>query len=227
MVCIAARVSDISVPAGCSRLVFNDTTYAGWIQGLPIRNDKRIQRYDGSYMPEGYYNVMAVIDLPMLFRDDIEQCADWCFRFWSHYHRGRNRLGSWYLLDYNGQRRYFSKSGRSFNGFLKWAMNNANSHSIKSGCMSVDTSDIQPGDMLVQNLNGGIGHVSVVMDVCRDPKGAKFYILGYSFMPAQQFHIERAGEEYGSGGWFTLDGYYRYLERNINFGPPVIKRFTK
>lgn len=44
-------------------------------------------------------------------------------------------------------------------------------------------------------------------------------------MPAQEFHVEYASEGYGSGGWFSLEGYYRYLKEYIDLGTPVLRRF--
>ena len=85
---------------------------------------------------------------------------------------------------------------------------------------------LKPGDMIVQNRNGGIGHASVILDVCESKKGEKLYLIGYSFMPAQEFHIEKAEEKYGRDGWFTIEGYFRYLSEFLDFGEPVLRRFS-
>ena len=79
--------------------------------------------------------------------------------------------------------------------------------------------------MFIQNERGGIGHVSVVLDVCRTEQGNKLFLVGYSYMPAQEFHIEKAGNQYGRDGWFTLEGYNQYLADNLNYGKPVLRRF--
>ena len=80
--------------------------------------------------------------------------------------------------------------------------------------------------MYVQNIDGGIGHVSVVIDHATDAKGKHAYLIGYSYMPAQQFHIEDAKNQDGLGGWFTAEGYQRYAESVFGtFGVPVLMRF--
>ncbi len=221
----AKTVGEIKAPRGYAREDCRDNKYSSWLRSLPLKEENAIKRHDGSRVPDNYYNVFAVVDMPLLFTGNIEQCADWGFRFWSEYHRDSGMLNRLYLLDYSGNKRYYSKSGMNYNGFLKYSMNYANSHSIKSGCDKVFSSDIRGGDMFVQNKTGGIGHVSIVMDVCGNPAGEKLYLIGYSFMPAQQFHIERADDRYGREGWFTLEGYGKYLEDNLNFGPPVYRRF--
>ncbi|HOP64190.1 MAG TPA: DUF4846 domain-containing protein [Spirochaetota bacterium] len=221
----AKTVGEIKAPRGYSREPLREYPYSSWLRRLPVKGDNIILKHDGKTVSRSYYNIFAVIDMPLLFIGDIEQCADWGFRFWSEYHKERGILDRLYLFDYSGNKRYFSKCGRSFNSFLKYSMNYANSYSIKSGCGEVFPSDIRGGDMLVQNRTGGIGHVSIVMDVCKNSGGEKLYLIGYSFMPAQQFHIERASDRYGKEGWFTLEGYVQYLENNLNFGRPVLRRF--
>lgn len=52
------------------------------------------------------------------------------------------------------------------------------------------------------------------------------YLVGYSFMSAQQFQIEKADEEYGFSGWFTADSYRRYAQEMFGtFGTPKVMRF--
>ena len=221
----ATTVGEIRTPAGYSRVFYNEKSYPSWLRGLSLKKVKTILRCDGRSVPDNYYNVFAVIDMPLLYSQDIEQCADWGMRFWSEYHRDMGMLHKLYLFDYSGNRKYFNASGRGFNGFLKYFMNYSNSHSIKSGCVEIIPGEVRGGDMIVQNRAGGIGHVSIVMDVCSNSRGGKLCLIGYSFMPAQQFHIERADDRYGKEGWFTLEGYEQYLRENLNYGDPVLRRF--
>jgi len=220
------QVSDIPVPPGCARIPLPLSSYPAWLRASRLKADLSILTHDGDTVSSESYRVLAVLDRPLLFRDDLEQCADWCFRLWAEYHREAGRLNKLYLFHYNGRRRYFSKSGKTFRSFLRWAMANANSHSLKNGCSLVDSLDLLPGDMLVQNNSGGVGHVSVVMDACADSTGHRYYLLGYGYMPAQEFHLERASPEYGPQGWFDLQGIYQYLRIHFgSFGRPRAYRF--
>lgn len=219
------RVSDIAPPGGCSRPATAPGSYSEWLRSTPLKPDGTILSHAGDTIGPGFYRVLAVSGLPLLFRDDLEQCADWCFRFWAEHHRESGRLDRLYLFDYSGRKRIFAKSGKTFLSFLRRAMADANSHSLKRGCAAVDPADIMPGDMLVQNRDGGIGHVSIVMDVCRDPSGNRYFLMGYGFMPAQEFHLERADTPSGRDGWFTLTGYLDYLEKHFDFGDPAFRRF--
>ena len=219
------QVKDIPVPTGFTAVECPPESYRHWITRRPLKNGLEILDCTGRKVPPGAYSVYAVLDLPLLFSGDLEQCADYAMRLWAEYHKDRNKLDKLYLFDYNGRRQQFSTSRLSYRKFLHRAFANSNSYSLKQGCAKVDTGGIVPGDMVVQNERGGVGHVSVVLNACRDSSGQKLYLIGFSYMPAQEFHIEKALEGYGTAGWFTLDGYFRYLKDYMDLGTPVLRRF--
>jgi hypothetical protein len=219
------RIKDLAVPDGFKRNSCADTSFSGWIQSLKLKPDKTIREYDGSYVPEGYYNQLAVIDMPLLFKADLEQCADFCMRLWAEYHKSRNSLDRLYLFDYGGNKRLLSKSGKTYMAFLKSAFANTNSFSLKKGCLAVVEDSLRPGDMFIQNGNGGVGHASMIVDMCTSYSGGRrLYLVGFGFMPAQEFHIEGAASAYGVDGWFTFDGAMRYLQETF-YLTPVLRRF--
>ena len=79
--------------------------------------------------------------------------------------------------------------------------------------------------MFVQNKNGGIGHVSIIVDLAKSKTPGKpdLYRVGFSFMPAQEFHIEEAST---NEGWFTREEFENLLESRLgNLGKPVLRRF--
>lgn len=219
------KVKDIPLPKGFASVECAKKSYSAWITDLPLKSAHTVNIFDGRVVPSGRYDVIGVVDMPLLFKQDLEQCADYCFRFWAEYHKDRKILDHLSLFDYNGNKRSFRKSKKSFRGFLKWVMAHANSYSLKKATQDVSPGDIKPGDMIVQNETGGIGHVSVIMNVCESEKGERLYLIGFSFMPAQEFHIERAKSGQGREGWYTLDGYYDFLLEYLDLGTPVLKRF--
>jgi hypothetical protein len=224
----ASKVSSITVPDGFERIATANNSYAEYLRSLPIKTDKKILLWNGNYLPINTYEQIAVVDLPLLFDQDLEQCADFSMRFWAEYLRKINALDKLSLYDFYGNRKPFSKSGKSFRDYLHWHMSYSNSYSLKLGAKKVSLlSELRAGDMFVQNdSEEGIGHVSVVIDEAENSFGQKVYLVGYSYMPAQQFHIEKADQEHGLNGWFTADGYRRYaLEMFGAFGAPVLMRF--
>lgn len=215
----------ISVPEGYTRKVYIKNSFSDWIQSLPMKDNRTVEMYNHDSVHLDYYNIYAVVKMPLLFNTDLEQCADFCMRFWAEYHKVLNKLDKLYLFDYSGNKKRFKDGSRSFRSFLKWAFAYSNSYSLKKGCKKITADELVPGDMIVQNETGGIGHVSMIMDIGESKEGKRLYLIGYSFMPAQEFHIEKAQEGYGIHGWFTLKGYYRYLTDFFNFGEPVLRRF--
>ncbi|HBX52276.1 MAG: hypothetical protein A2275_15360 [Bacteroidetes bacterium RIFOXYA12_FULL_35_11] len=217
--------TEFPVPSGYNRIEYDKETYAAFVQSMPLKKDKTIKAASGKNISNSLYKIWGVVDFPLLFKSDIEQCADYSMRIWAEYHKQNDKLNELYLFDYSGNRVYFKKQKKDYKGFLQHAFAYSNSSSMKRGCKTVSEKELQPGDMFVQNETGGIGHVSVIVDICKNTKGDKLYLVGYSFMPAQEFHIEKAQSGYGIDGWFTLDGYNKYLDENLNFGKAIYKRF--
>lgn len=218
-------VKDIPVPENYTRKQYKIGSFSHWVQKLPLKRNNIIIKHDGSPLNNPNYSVLAVIDKACLFKQDLEQCADYCMRFWADYHLENKKLNEFYLFEYSGKKKHFNFPANEYQKFLKVCFTNSNSYSLKTGCKTVTEENLQPGDMFVQNTKGGIGHVSMILDVCENNKGKKLYLVGYSFMPAQEFHIEQANEEFGNNGWFTLDGYYKYLQEKLPYGEPVLRRF--
>jgi len=223
-------VSDITAPASFSRAPSPIDTYIEYLRSLPIKSNNKIKLWDGRYLPSSTYNTFAVINLPLLFDEDLEQCADFSMRLWAEYLKSINHLDQLSLYDFYGRKKPFLDANKTFREYLRWHMRYSNSYSIKLGAKDVNSLiDLQVGDMYVQNdSEEGIGHVSVIVDEAENSIGLKVYLVGYSFMPAQEFHIEKAGEGYGIGGWFTADGYQRYAEDSFGgFGKVNVKRYEK
>jgi len=219
----AEQVNDLPLPMDYERLEFSEKSFSRWVQNMPLKDDKSIKSYVGQEL-QSFYNVFAVIDLPLLFTSDLEQCADYAMRLWAEYHKSTEKEEDLYLFNYNGSKKMFSSG--DFESFLRQAMASSNSYSLKMGCTIITyEQDLIPGDMLVQNETGGIGHVSVILDICENSAGKRLYLIGYSFMPAQEMHIERALQGMGENGWFTLEGYNKYLDLILPFGTPVFRRF--
>jgi hypothetical protein len=217
----------IPVPPGYQCMVYPHDSFSSWIQNLPLKTGNSIIDYCGHNVESGFYNVFGVIMIPLMFKSDLEQCADFAMRFWAEFHKEKGKLDKLFLFDYSGQKKMFSQSSKTYQNFLKAAFANTNSHSLKKGCIPVAPDDLMPGDFFVQNERGGVGHVSVIMDICHAPDGKRLFLMGYSFMPAQEFHIEKAEDEYGINGWFTLEGYKQYLRDHLDYGEPVLRRFPQ
>lgn len=228
----AESIRNIPVPQGFERVFYPDYTYSGWIQTLPLKTDNSILTYSGKRLPSRVYSRLAVIGLPLLFAEDLEQCADFCMRFWADFHNEAGKLDELYLFSYQGEKELYAASGLVYLDFLRRAFAYSNSHSLKIGSSAFDDPP-RPGDMIVQNDTGGIGHVSMIVDACEDQDGKRLYLIGFSFMPAQEFHIEKSpdtipgADPFGKEGWFSIEGYLDFLDRYYPYGEPVLRRFEE
>ncbi len=221
---IPSKVNEIVLPSETTRIRFEKNSFPDFIQNLPLKLDRTLWTYKKQNIILRY-DTIAVLDLPLLFQSDLEQCADYTMRIWAEYHKQKNRLNQLYLFDYNGNQKFFFKSGLSYSSFLRKTFASSNSYSLKKGGKIISEKDLKPGDLFVQNETGGIGHVSMILDLAENRKGERFFLIGFSFMPAQEMHIERAPEKFGSRGWFTYSGFLSHLKESYPYGNSVLRRF--
>ena len=165
---------------------------------LPVKPEgSLVHTWRGREVLLPFLFVWRVLDLPLYFNEDLEQCADWAFRLWYDYQRETKAGERLWLIDYNGRKKTLgewktSKPGADAKGFLRWSMANANSYSQKKGLFTVPSEkELLPGDLLVQNETGGIGHTSIVFDVAENAEGKRLYLLGFGEPVMRSF--ERRG----------------------------------
>ncbi len=206
-VCTAAEVqtskkslSDIIVPGGYERINLEKGSFAEWMRNLPLKENNEILDYEGRAINSFFYSTYAVIAKNLLFKQDLEQCADFTMRFWHDYHKETGQEEKLWLPNYNGKKVYWKDwkkaKNKDLKSYLKHFMANSNSFSLKKGLNEIKEEEFLPGDIIVQNDSGGIGHVSVVFDICKNKDCKKLYLIGFSFMPAQECHIEKADSDH-------------------------------
>lgn len=220
----APQVKTLPLPkSDYTRFEAQEGSFSAFVQDLPVQKGQYVASVRGRiFCPD----MLAKVNIPLLFPDrDLEQCADWAMRLWADYHRQKQRLSDLYLFNYGGEKQYFKAQQRSFASFLKWAFAYSNSYSLKQGTIPIREDELRPGDLLVQNETGGIGHVSVILDQCQNTEGATRYRVGFSFMPAQEMRILEAPARYGTDGWYTLDGIRAHLKADYFDIPVVLRRF--
>lgn len=231
------RISDIPVPSGFTRTTPSPASFGSWVADLPLKPGNEILLHTGRVLSAHRYRVLAVVDKPLLFDEDLEQCVDFCLRLWGDYHYERGLLDQLYFFSTNGEKVFFS-SWRSlqpassatdvetlYHDFLKAALSWTNPYSITLGAYPLEPEDLRPGDCIIQTTGRALGQTSLVLDQCTDNGGHDLFLMGFGFSPAQELHIEKAPDECGQGGWFSLKGYFRYLETYYgDFGKPRLFR---
>lgn len=248
--CVAASLeSTFAVPDGYQRVAAETHSYASYLRNLQVLPDSaRVLNFKGdpvSFWPDD----VRVLDIAFLFPEDLEQCADMGLRLYSEHMWSQGRADELTFPLQNGQRISWAewKQGRrlqlnetgtrhihkvvaaddsrnSFNEFLRYLFYWTGSAGMKSGLKKVDESELRPGDMIIQNEGGGMGHLSIILDMAQNTSGEKLYLIGNGWTPAQSFFIHKATAGNGDDYWFTIDGYRRHLSR-FSFGPFNFRRF--
>ena len=164
----------IPVPKGYKRVTVGRDSFSEWIRYLPVKKRSlTIYSYKGRKINRGFYSVWRVLDIPLYFRQDLEQCADWGYRLWFEYQRESGHVSSLWLSDYNGRKVFYSfwRKGRkkpNLIHFFRWTCMYANTYSQKRGLYRVTNEKyLVPGDLIVQNEHGRIGHTSIIFDICQ------------------------------------------------------------
>lgn len=165
----------------------------------------------------------AVVDLDVGSRD-LQQCADAIVRLraeWAWSTGCRDEIAfdftsgdrAWWSAWAAGERPRVSgnrvtwgaearpdDSYSSFRRYLDQVFVYAGSASLERELEPVaDVARIEPGDVFVEG--GFPGHAVLVLDVVVDERGHRRFLLGQSYMPAQDFHVLRNPRE-ASSPWF-------------------------
>ena len=200
-----------SPPAGYLRTPAPAGSFAAYLRNLPLKAPGAPVRYfDGAIKrPSGVH--VAVVDLDIGSRD-LQQCADAVIRLraeylWTtgafdrisfHFTNGfradypRWRAGERIRVEGNQVNWYPGGAGSTtyatFRKYLDMVFAYAGTWSLQQELSATDWEELAPGDVLVEG--GSPGHAVIVVDVAVHPEsGEKLYLLGQSYMPAQDIHI--------------------------------------
>ncbi len=180
---------------------------------------------------------------------DLQQCADAWMRLYAEYLWSQKRFdeigfeftsGQFFAWkDYkNGIRTKESKkkvsfydsgvvneSYTAFRDYLNIIFRYAGTISLDRESVSVtDTADIKTGDFIIRP--GSPGHAVVIMGIAANKAGKRLYLLGESFMPAQDIHILKNTARPELSPWYELDvNAPKTVTAKYIFSPTSIKRF--
>ncbi len=253
IIAVSARGEDLTTlypePLGYRRVAVEAGSFAEYVRHLAVLPDTASVRYYDGRQVQQWPGSPRVIDMPFLFRTDVEQCADMALRLVSEYFWETGKADSLAFRLQNGQEiswrewsvgrrlRYDAESDRhvvsqdaadssrtAFEEFLYYLFHWTGSVALKRDLRRIAASELQPGDLIVQNTSGAMGHVSVILDAAVNDDGERLYLIANGWTPAQSMFIRQPQAGEGSDGWFTLAGYERHLQ-GYRFGPFELRRF--
>jgi hypothetical protein len=172
----------------------DSASFAFYLQNLTLKPHGSLVKYfDGSFKTNR--NIYAaVIDMP-ISNKDLQQCADAVMRLRAEYLFNQKQYNSisFRFLGDGKMHSYlaFSNNISSYSNFLKYmdhVFNYANTASLFKQLKTKQFKDVAPGDVFIQKGNP-YGHAVMVVDVCKDSKGNKKFMLAQSYMPAQETQV--------------------------------------
>ncbi len=237
--------SRISPPPGFQRIPVADGSFAASLRHLNLRSpgmNARVRGQDSLCSGE----IVAVIDEPPLPTEQGKGAGGivklWGLYRWTQPRRAEIRFGlengesaAW--RDWRDGLRPRMREGRilfvqvgvpngsasNFLRYLTFVAENAGFVSLKRDLDIVLVDDLAPGDIIAAEASGK-ARTGFILDICRNAKGERLFLIGMGGDSGLDFYIPRPYEPIqGDGAWFTLDGA-RYA---VGMGQPTILRRFK
>lgn len=239
------RVESIATPTGFERPVV--AGFGVYLRSLPLKpKGTAVRLYDGSEKSwqGGAYRV---VDME-IGKSDLQQCADavirlraeylWKekkyadihFNFTNGFRANYNKWAEGYRIRVSGNKAEWYKASepdysyRSFRKYLNIVFSYAGTASLERELVSVDSKDIQVGDIFIQG--GHPGHAMIVVDLCVGKNGKMALMAAQSYMPAQDIHIVANLDSPAVSPWYIFDAstkHFNFPEWSFTAGQ--LKRF--
>jgi hypothetical protein len=221
-------VARIAPPPGFERINAAANSFGEWLRGLPLKPaGTPVLLYNGRLKAnqEAHW---AVVDLDV-GSADLQQCADAVIRLRAEYLFSRERFAQIHFNYTSGARIEYVKWAEGYRptvagkkvAWRKDASVDRSYHCFKdyllnlfsyAGSLSLsrelvarpDLRSMEIGDVFIQG--GSPGHAILICDLAVDPRtGEKVFLIGQSYMPAQEFHLLRNPADRQLSPWYRLD----------------------
>ena len=218
-------IAAIPLPEGFERISADSNSFAEWLRGRPLKEDKTVHLYDGSHK-KNQLAQFAVLDISVGDKN-LQQCADAVMRLRAEYLFDKKRFAEIVFTDNNKTNYAFEPpySRVHFTDYLQQVFGMCGSASLAKQLKPVvHFSDIIPGDVLIRG--GFPGHAEIVMDVASNKKGEKIFMLAQSYMPAQDIHVLLNPEKTATTPWYSInDGDENIITPEYLFAKSALKQW--
>jgi hypothetical protein len=209
----------------------------------PIESEVKLYNGDSKWNNNVY---CSVVDLP-IGKKDLHQCADAIMHLKARYHYERQEYDSigfhfvnGFYCDYrhwkDGYRTSSNKtawvrkaepnnSEETFWRYLETVFMFAGTASLTNELKPIELTELRAGDVFIRG--GSPGHAVVVLDLAIDTlKNEKYFILGQSYMPAQDLQVLKNNKYEDISPWVSLTSVqYIVSTPEWTFEPENLKRF--
>ncbi|MFK7935572.1 MAG: DUF4846 domain-containing protein [Saprospiraceae bacterium] len=234
-------------PSGYERKTFPDDSFATYLRQLPLQPAGHLVHYFNGETKPNYDVYAAVVDLPIGKRD-LHQCADAVMRLRAEYLWKNKRYDDIHFnftngmqVDYSewrkgkrmridGNKTYWVNSRQpsdtytSFWKYLELIFAYAGTASLAKEMQSVALDKLQIGDVFIQG--GFPGHAVIVLDVIEHiSTGKRLFMLGQSYMPAQEIQVLQNPMNASLSPWYELNSNQEIQTPEWTFYRSDLKRF--
>jgi Domain of unknown function (4846) len=215
----------IAPPEGWQRVPVAKGSFAEWLRYLPLQPEgQEVKLFNGALKAnQQAHHAVVQMDVGQA---DLQQCADAVMRLKSEYHFSNRDLEKIHFNFTSGDKVSFedwrkgkrpvingnkvsfvhngkvSDSYANFKAYLIQIFTYAGTASLTKELKIKRVADIQAGDVFIQG--GHPGHAVLVLDVAVNEAGEKRFLIGQSYMPAQEFHILKNDKNSELSPWYTL-----------------------
>ncbi|GAB3510277.1 DUF4846 domain-containing protein [Emticicia fontis] len=240
-------ISRFNAPKGFERKPVQQTSFAYYLQNLPLKTTgSKVRYYDGSIKHKDVYE--AVVDLD-IDNKNLQQCADAIMRLRAEYfyaqkayHNISFNLTNGFSVPYSewmkgnrvivkGNQTYWQKSAtpsntyKDFRNYLNFIFTYAGTLSLEKTLYSKDLKNIAIGDVFI--IGGSPGHAVIVVDVAENPKGEKVFLLAQSYMPAQEIQILKNPNDRHLSPWYSANIIDELRTPEWTFQTPHLRSWEK
>jgi hypothetical protein len=206
-----SKIDTIQTPKGYTRIPIKENSYAQFLRNLELNvEDNTVYLYDGSEKKN--QNAQFAVLKMDIGNKDLQQCADAIMRIRAEYlysikefsriqfnfTNGESvpyiKYAKGYRIQLKGNKIIWSKkekedySYKTFRKYLDLIFTYAGTASLIKELKKVDITDMEIGDIFIQTRSP-YGHAVLVIDIAKNKKNEKIFLLLQSYMPAQSIHV--------------------------------------
>ena len=186
----ATILTRFHTPSGFERTPCAEDSFGAYLRNYPLKpHESPLLMYDGSMKPDQGSHA-AVFEQPMV-SGDLQQCAEAIMRMYADYLYDAGRIDKiqFHLTDgtlvpYQSYTSDMSYAG--FEKYFRYICVYAGTLSMSGETVPVGLHDMEIGDVFLKSVSPG--HACMIVDLC-EKDGKKAFLLGESYMPAQEFHV--------------------------------------
>lgn len=240
--------SRINPPVGYTRVAVAPGSFSEWLRQIPLKPGKPdVHLYNGQLKNRQDVHV-AVVDIDVGSKD-LQQCADAVirlraeylysrkefedlhFNFTNDFQFGYDKWRQGHRVKVNGNKTNWippavtriDESYPTFKKYLDMAFSYCGTLSLAKEMKPISMSELAPGDVFIRG--GSPGHAVLVLDVATNAKGEKVFLLGQSYMPAQEFHVLTNQGNERMSPWYRADPAEQVITPEWVFETKELMRF--